>query len=173
MKKEMIFILLVSIVLTVVLGFVPVKRAEFESGGKARPEDTVAFWYLSGKQSYDSNILEYVDEPNRPHWKLSGSDIVGEDVEYNDTPVYYRVWWNSPLWLLNSWFSPKEAENYFAVKYYPIQESEWKEDHYERTILIENWVPIYPIRRSGWLANKLLPEEYLTLWDFIGWRACW
>ncbi len=174
MKKIVIVCLvLIGIVLLWTLGFVPVKYAVYESGKKTNPNKMITFWYLSGKQSYDSNILEYVNELNRPHWKLSGSDVVGEDAEYNNTPVYFREYWNSPLWWLNSNFNPQKVKNYYAVKYDPINESERKENHFEQAIVIVDWAPIYPIQRSGWLANKLLPKDRLVIWDFIGWRACW
>ena len=35
-------------------------------------------------------------------------------------------------------------------------------------IVIYDGTPIYPIQRSGTLANLLLPKSYLTIWDFIG-----
>lgn len=177
-KTIMIFTILGMMLLSFGVGFLPVKHAVYADKNDERrllwdSKQSLTYWFHKGKKAHNIDIIETSRIMDRSKFKLSGHNYVGEYNEFYDTPVYFKVYWNSPLWCLNSGFAPDNAHNCFAIKYTEINNGTTKENYYEQPIIIDDWAPIYPIRRSGWLANKLLPEEYLTLWDFIGWRACW
>ncbi len=188
MKKEkknrkVIIPCLISIViaLLIAIGFIPVKRAVYADKDDERryekygAEYSLYFWY--NKEIDDSrDIIETSDLIGRPNLKESGTSYIGEYDEYYDTPVYYEVRENSPLSWLNTNFNPDKVKNYFAIRYYDLywieeKQGEMREGYYNQPIVIKDWTPTYPIQRSGWLASRILPKDYLVIWDFIGPRA--
>ena len=185
-KKRWILIpcLIVSIAITLTaIGFIPVKRAVYADKDDERryekygAEYSLYFWY--NKEIDDSrDIIETSNLIGRPNLKESGTSYIGEHDEYYDTPVYYEILENSPLSWLNTNFNPDKVKNYFAIRYYDLywieeKQGEMREGYYNQPIVIKDWTPTYPIQRSGWLASRILPKDYLVIWDFIGWRACW
>ncbi len=188
MKKEkknrkVIIPCLISIViaLLIAIGFIPVKRAVYADKDDERryekygAEYSLYFWY--NKEIDDSrDIIETSDLIGRPNLKESGTSYIGEYDEYYDTPVYYEILENSPLSWLNTNFNPDKVKNYFAIRYYDLywieeKQGEMREGYYNQPIVIKDWTPTYPIQRSGWLASRILPKDYLVIWDFIGPRA--
>ena len=171
MKEKIAVVVLVLISILLIATYIPIKKAVHVSEN----EDEVPYrksifrWYIKGEKS-DFGILETSDALDRPRWKYSGSNYVGEDDSYNGIPLYYTVEENDPLQRLNSSFNPQKVKNCFAIKYYNRRgdvPADLKDGYFETSIVITDWVPVYPIRRSGWLASKLLPKGYLTIWDFI------
>ena len=192
-KKRWILIpcLIVSIAITLIaIGFIPVKRAVYADKETVFPDEngelkfiakyeghTAVDWFRKNIKD-DSRIVEAVIFDDRAMLKQSGRSYIGEHDEYYDTPVYYEILENSPLSWLNTNFNPDKVKNYFAIRYYDLywieeKQGEMREGYYNQPIVIKDWTPTYPIQRSGWLASRILPKDYLVIWDFIGWRACW
>lgn len=176
MKEKLAVVVLVLISVLLLVTYFPVKRAVHvsENEDEVRYRKSIFRWYHTGEKD-DYGILETSADLDRPIWKYSGNNYIGEHAEYNDMPFYYVVKENDPLLRLNSNFDPDKVKNYFAIKFWSIygdDPAEWKDGYREDTIVITDWTLIYPIQRSGWLASRLLPKTYLTIWDFIGQKAC-
>lgn len=159
------------------LEFIPVKYAVYADKDDERKvawgsKQSLYYWNVEGKRANNLDVVATSSIPKRPSIKLSGWNYIGQHEEHYDVPVYYKVWWNSPLWWLNSNFDPKKAYNCFAIKYTELNGGREKDGYFLQSIMIDDWTPAYPIRRSGWLASRLLPDDRLVIWDFIGWRAC-
>ena len=185
-RKVMIPCLIsIVIALLIAIGFIPVKRAVYADEDTVYLEEnrelrftkywgrTSLNWYNNGKKYNDRRIVETTTIDDLPKLKESGISYIGQLVDR--TPVlYFEVQKNSPLKQLNSNFDPDKVKNYFAIKFWSIygdDPAEWKDGYLEDTIVITDWVPVYPIQRSGWLASRILPKDYLVIWDFIGPRA--
>ena len=186
-KKRWILIpCLISIVIALLIAirFIPVKRAVYADKETVIADEngelkftkyegrTAADWFINNKD--DSRIVEAVIFDDRAMLKRSGTSYIGEHGEYYNVPVYYEVRENSPLSWLNANFNPDKVKNYFAIRYWSINGDEAikiKDGYREREIVITDWTPTYPIQRSGWLASRILPKDYLVIWDFIGPRA--
>ena len=183
-KKRWILIpCLISIViaLLIAIGFIPVKRAVYADKDDERrytkygEERALGYWFNKEKAD-NKRIVEAVIFDDRAMLKRSGTSYIGEYDEYYDTPVYYEILENSPLSWLNTNFNPDKVKNYFAIRYYDLywieeKQGEMREGYYNQPIVIKDWTPTYPIQRSGWLASRILPKDYLVIWDFIGPRA--
>lgn len=184
-KKGMILHLLMCVVVILIgIGYIPIKCAvyadkdtiyAYDNGEMTLMErrkysrHTVVEWYEKEKYNI-ANIVEAVMLADRPKLKLSGTNYIGHVADWNPA-LYFEVQDNSPIERLNANFDPGKVKNYYAIKYWSIygdDPAEWKDGYLEDTIVITDWTPIYPIQRSGWLASRLLPKSYLTIWDFIG-----
>ena len=113
-KKRWILIpcLIVSIAITLIaIGFIPVKRAVYvdKLDEEVEYENSVYQWFVNGIKGNNIDIAETSMILGKPFLKLSGGSYIGEYDEHNDIPVCFQVDWNSPLWWLNSNFSPKEV----------------------------------------------------------------
>ena len=172
MKEKTAVGVFVLILFLLLATYIPVKRAVYvsENEDEVKYEKSIFRWYDKGEKA-DHRILETSAILERPKWKHSGYNFVGEDDQCHDIPVYCVIEGKDPLFRLNSNFDPQRVKNYFAVKYWNVAgdvPAEMKDGYREATIVITGWVPVYPIQRSGWLASRLLPKSYLTIWDFIG-----
>ena len=179
MKKKILFPMLSVATVLLFLSFMPIKKAVYvdkkdENGERA---NSVYQWYIQGKNwdILNSTIIEYSDEnttdPCRALLKATSSNYIGEYDEYHEIPLYFSAVGDTFFSKLYSRFAISKVKNFFAIKYYDVngdEPAELKNGHLEKEIVITDWVPIYPIQRSGWLASRLLPKSYLTIWDFIG-----
>ena len=187
-RKVMIPCLIsIVIALLIAIGFIPVKRAVYADKETVIADEkgelkftkyegrTAADWFIKNIKD-ESSVVEAVIFDDRAMLKRSGTSYIGEYDEYYDTPVYYEILENSPLSWLNTNFNPDKVKNYFAIRYYDLywieeKQGEMREGYYNQPIVIKDWTPTYPIQRSGWLASRILPKDYLVIWDFIGPRA--
>ncbi len=185
MKKWIIFASLFFVVVLLIFSFVPIKMSVYADKDDTRRYQriqdeekgliivnnrSVLCWFTKGTKADNLGIIAFSDRNDRPKWLNIGKNYIGDVFEYEDyNQVYYRIE-NNPI-LLNQWFYPSGGNNSFAIKYLDLEESEKKQGYYEQRIFITDWVPTYPIQRSGWLASRILPKDYLVIWDFIGPRA--
>lgn len=188
-KKRMILrLVLVVVAILIAISYFPVKKAVYadaeyvdENDEKSDSKQSILYWVNNNKEwKHRSCIVETSALVDRPELKESGLYYIGEYDAYEPPTYYdaqgfefqgYQVRGTSPLLKLNSSFDPSKVQNYFAIMYEDFYEAglgEMKEDYYELPLIIYDWTPIYPIQRSGTLANLLLPKGYLTIWDFIG-----
>ena len=180
-KKRMILRLVLFVVaILIAISYIPVKKAVYADKDDERrySKQGVLEWFNNNKEwKHRSCIVETSSIVGHPDLKVSGINYLGE---YEDGIYYnaqgfefqgYNIQGTSPLLKLNSCFDPSKVQNYFAIMFEDFYEAglgEMKEDYYELPLIIYEWTPIYPIQRSGTLANLLLPKSYLTIWDFIG-----
>ena len=173
MKEKIAIVALVLISILLIATYIPVKMAVHvsEKENEVPYRKSIFRWYVKGEKS-DYGILETSDALDRPRWKYSGTNYIGDHEKYYDIPLHYVVIGKDPLCKLNANFDPQRVQNYFAVKYWDLDGDDvpatLKDGYCEVNIMITDWTPIYPIRRSGWLADHILPKRYLTIWDFIG-----
>jgi hypothetical protein len=182
-RKDMALRLIICVVAVLIaIGYIPIKHAVYadesiiylEEIGELRFTKyfgrTSLNWYNNGKKYNNRRIVETTSIDGVPKLKESGISYIGQLVDRKSV-LYFEVQKNSPLERLNCNFDPSKVKNYYAIKYYALNgdnPAEWKDGYYEKEIVITDWVPVYPIQRSGWLASKLLPKSYLTIWDYIG-----
>ena len=181
-KKVMFrYLFLFAVVILIAISFFPVKLAVYadENDERSYLKQGVLLWRRSPNRIEDSLcIVETSGSLDRPKLKKAGWTFIGDNPL--DPSIYYITrtieddgyiaQGKSPLLELNSNFDPCKAKNFFAITYEEAYwiEGEKKEGDYLVPIIIYDWTPVYPIRRSGTLASKLLPKGYLTIWDFIG-----
>lgn len=188
-KKEMIFRLILFLAtILIAISYFPIKKAVYadavyadENDARINSKQNVLYWFnYKTRDDYNRCIIETSGFVDHPELKETGWSYIGE-FDAHEIPTYYnaqgfefqghKIRGTSPLIKLNSSFDPIKVKNYFAIKYESFYEQglgEMKEGYYVVPIIIYDWTPIYPIQRSGTLANLLLPKSYLTIWDFIG-----
>ncbi len=173
-RKDMALRLIICVVaILIVVGYIPVKHTVYAEKNDDRRDTKYGLFAWYEKEIDDSGcIIETSSLSDRPKLKESGINYIGED-DANYTPVYYEAQGKSPILKLNSNFDADKVKNYFAIRYFDCYwleegQGEMKDGYYIQPIVIKDWAPVYPIKRSGWLASKLLPKSYLTIWDYIG-----
>ena len=183
-KTRMILhLVLCAVVILTAISYFPVKKAVYADKNDERrySKHGVLEWY-DRESEHDRCIIEISDLVDRPELKESGLNYVGQ-FDVAEVPIYYEtgtferegyvVQNRSPLVALNAGFDPSKVKNYFAIKFEWADwvDGEKGDGYYVVPIYILEWTPVYPIQRSGTLANLLLPKSYLTIWDFIGPKA--
>ena len=181
-KRKMILRLTIFVVVILMaISYIPVKKAVYadKDDERSRSKQGIFYWKEKVWADHMECIIETTDLADCPKLKKSGWRYIREDdadetLIYFETGTYeyegYVVKNRSPLVKLNNSFDPSKVKNYFAITY---EEAYWLDGeegdgYYVVPIYIFEWTPIYPIQRSGTLANLLLPKSYLTIWDFIG-----
>ena len=183
-KKRMILRLVLFVVaILIAISYIPVKKAVYADKDDERrySKQGVLEWFNNNKEwKHRSCIVETSSIVGHPDLKASGLNHIGEyenGIYYNAQGFEFQghnIQGTSPFLKLNASFDPSKVQNYFAIMFEDFYEAglgERKEGYYELPLIIYDWAPVYPIQRSGTLANLLLPKSYLTIWDFIGPKA--
>ena len=181
-RKMIIRLTIFVVVILMAISYIPVKKAVYADKDDERRYSKIGVleWY-DKKIDNMGRIVETSDWADGSKLKRSGTNYIGdyadETLIYYETGTYeyegYVVKNRSPLVKLNNSFDPSKVKNYFAIIY---EWADWVDGekgagYYVVPIYILDWAPVYPIQRSGTLANLLLPKSYLTIWDFIGPKA--
>lgn len=181
-KRMILNVIIGIVVILIAISFFPVKLAVYADENDERTQSKLGIlsWNEKVWDDHMECIIETSELEDRPKLRRAGWHYIGDSDEGKNRVYYnaqgfefegYIVQGTSPLIKLNFNFDPCKVKNYFAVTYESFYEEglgEIKEGYYELPIIIYNWAPVYPIQRSGTLANLLLPKRYLTVWDFIG-----